>query len=537
MKNNIYIVISSVALLIFLLFLPMFAKADALPEISQATLEVIEGGMQDMIEAGASYKGMSPYTDGIIASYEILSEIIFQVANMGQGSTALHTCTADDCYIRPLDPEEIEDFESNVNMHIYNRLGQIVDYDDVYKINYDNGYLSGSALVDSSGDILYYNSENFIENRQAVNIFFGGNLCDWEDWNNFYDLMADNIADNNGSFNFDSSVDLSSKSVWYLSLGGTYHGQPDWATSVLVQNCNLQGVSIVVPSGNDLSSATVFYNDGADIYIEYLLDQVPPTISNGDYYYNGFHYSHRMDFGGAYTRNETINDFYRWRYESYDVYNRLFGIGEGNFLQLGDLTYMPKKPYAFKLLQPPNGSEFPALDEGESVDIDDLPEIITEPSSNPIPNPNYDPSKKIGPDNYPLYNPSTTPIIIAPSSLPLPNPVGVLDPVVIYDPDPIPVSITPSGDTFLQIPFLENIFTRYPFCIPWDIKNFVASFSRTPQAPAWNFDYTISCFGYNYTTHFEGDLSDFDDLARIFRSLLLIAFIIGLCIFSYDHHF
>ena len=537
MKNYIFIIISSVALFVFLLFLPFCSRADALPEITQSTLEVIEGGMQDMIEAGASYKGMNPYTDGIIASYEILSEIIFQVGNMGQGSSALHTCTADDCYVRHLYPDEISDFEDNVNMHIYNRLGEIVDYDDVYKIQYDNGYFSGEALVDSSGDLLYYQLENAVDNRKAINILFGGNLVDWEDWNNFYDLMYDNISDNNGSFNFVNGVDISNNSVWYLSLGGTLYGQPSWATSVLVQNCNLQGVSIVVPSGNNLSSATVFYNDGADIYIEYLLDHNPLTISNGDYVYNGYHYSHRMDFGGAYGRNDYINDYYRWRYENYNVYDRLFGIGEGNFLQATDLTYLPKKPYAFKLLQPPNGSEFPALDDGSAVDVDDLPEIITEPSSNPLPNPNYDPSSPIDLDNYPLYNPSNIPIVIAPSSLPLPRPEPVPDPVVVYDPDPIEVQLTPSGITTLNIPFLENIFTRYPFCIPWDIKNFVVGLSRTPEAPAWDFDYTITCFGNDYTYHCEGDLSDFDDLARIFRSLLLIAFIIGLCVFSYDHHF
>lgn len=525
MKN----ILITLAFFILIIFLPIKVSAEALPELSQAALEVIEGGMGDLIEAGASYKGLSPYTDGIIASYEILSEIIVQVGNIGEGSLALHTCTADDCVVRSLTSSEIDELENNSYVNFYNRNGDLVSYDDVYKVFYDNGYLSGSAYVDQYGDILYYEMGGNVLQRQAVNIIFGGNIVDWEDWNNFYELMSDNISANNGSYNFVNGVNLSDKSVWYLSLGGTYHGQPDWATSVIVQNCNLQGVSIVVPSGNNLSSATVFYNDGADIYIQYLLDQYTPPISNGDYYYNGFHYTHRMDFGGAYTRNENINDFYRWRYEGYDVYNRLFGIGEGNFLQVADLTYLPKKPYAFKLLQPPNGSEFPALDEGEAVDIDDLPEIITEPQTNPIPNPNYDPSSPIDPNNYPLYNPSNIPLIVSPSPLPYPV-VSPVEPGLGTDIG----QVTPEGLN-TNIPIINDLRYRFPFSIPFDIHDMIQGLVVTREAP--HFEWEIYLPIIDYTWEIDFDLSIWNSQAAIFRTCFLILFIIGLAYWAYNHFF
>ena len=517
----------SFAFFILIIFLPFKSSAEALPEISQATFDVIEGGMSDLIEAGASYRGFSPYTDGVIASYEILSEIISQYANIGQGSASLHTCTADDCVVRALTNSEIDDLDNSLG-NLFDRNGNIVPYDECYKIFYDNGYLSGSAYIDQYGDILYYELGVEAVHRKAVNIVFGGNLVDWQDWNNFYDLMGDNISANNGSYNFVNGVNLSSKSVWYLSLGGTLYGQPSWATSVLVQNCNLQGVSIVVPSGNNLSSATVFYNDGADIYIEYLLDHNPPTITNGDFVYNGYHYSHRLDFGGAYNRNDYINDYYRWRYENYNVYDRLFGIGEGNFLQLGDLTYLPKKPYAFKLLQPPNGSEFPALDEGEAVDIDDLPEIITEPSSNPIPNPNYDPTSPIDPDNYPLYNPSNVPLIVSPSNLPYPQ--------VNYEPGlgTDIGTVTPEGLN-MNIPIINDLRYRFPFSIPFDIHDMIQGLVVTREAP--HFEWEVYLPIINYTWEIDFDLSMWDTQASIFRTCFLILFIIALGMWAYNHFF
>lgn len=527
MRKFLYII----AFFFFINFISFKSSASALPEISQTTLEVIEGGMSDAINAGASYKGFSPYTDGIIASSQILSEIIVQVANINEDASALYTCDSNDCYIRALSSSEIEELENNSSYHLFDRLGNIVDYDDCYKIFYDNGYLSGSAYVDQYGDILYYEAGNESIHRQAVNIIFGGNLVDWEDWNNFYDLMSNNISENNGSYNYVNGVDITKSSVWYCSYGSTAGGQPQSATSVLVQNCNIQGLCVVVPSNNpNISSDTIYYNDGANIYVEYLFGRMTPNISNGDYYLNGYHYTHQLKFGPFIQKNEAINDYHRWRYENYNVYDRLFGYGEGNFATSSDMLILPKNPQAFKLLQVPEGSEFPALDEGASVDISDLPEIISQPQSNPIPNPNFKPSQNIDFDNFPLINPSVVPIVVSPSILPYPDLDNAVQPGFGGDIG----QITPEGLSN-NIPIISDLRYRFPFSIPFDIHDMIQGLVVTREAPHFEWEIYFPVIDFTWVVDF--DLSAWDTQAGIFRTCFLILFIIALGMWAYNHFF
>lgn len=97
--------------------------------------------------------------------------------------------------------------------------------------------------------------------------------------------------------------------------------------------------------------------------------------------------------------------------------------------------------------------------------------------------------------------------------------IGTLDPNEITD----------------GLPILNNLSKRFPFSIPWDIYNILSSLSSERETPY--IDTYVTIPAVNYTWHIQYDLSDFDDIASLFRKLFLISFIIGLAWFSYDHFF
>lgn len=75
----------------------------------------------------------------------------------------------------------------------------------------------------------------------------------------------------------------------------------------------------------------------------------------------------------------------------------------------------------------------------------------------------------------------------------------------------------------------------FPFCIPFDIRDFLALFEATPEAPeiTWKFpSYTGGQLSY---IEEEMDLSDFDPAALILRKLELVAFIVGLAVNTRSH--
>lgn len=74
---------------------------------------------------------------------------------------------------------------------------------------------------------------------------------------------------------------------------------------------------------------------------------------------------------------------------------------------------------------------------------------------------------------------------------------------------------------------LENYF---PFCIPFDLYNLLSAFSAEPEAPCieWTFEY------FGESTTIELDLSAWDSVAAVMRTLLICLFIAGLAIKTRD---
>lgn len=145
-------------------------------------------------------------------------------------------------------------------------------------------------------------------------------------------------------------------------------------------------------------------------------------------------------------------------------------------------------------------------------------------------NNNYDYNEPTSPENYPRNSTVTTAdysptynyyneYITYQDTPQIGGNIGTLDPNEITN----------------GLPILNNLSKRFPFSIPWDIYNILSSLSAERETPYINTDVTIPAI--NYVWHIEYDLSDFDEIASLFRKLFLISFIVGLAWFSYDHFF
>lgn len=64
----------------------------------------------------------------------------------------------------------------------------------------------------------------------------------------------------------------------------------------------------------------------------------------------------------------------------------------------------------------------------------------------------------------------------------------------------------------------------FPFCIPFDLFEFLSCLAADPEAPKWT--WSLPYLGSSYS--FEVDLVAFDDVAQLFRNFELLLFIVGL---------
>ena len=86
-----------------------------------------------------------------------------------------------------------------------------------------------------------------------------------------------------------------------------------------------------------------------------------------------------------------------------------------------------------------------------------------------------------------------------------------------------------------NIPILSNLQYRFPFSIPFDLYKMLKGLSVPRETPS--IDTVVVIPRINYEWHIQYDLSEFENVASIFRTLILISYIVGLALFSYRHFF
>lgn len=82
---------------------------------------------------------------------------------------------------------------------------------------------------------------------------------------------------------------------------------------------------------------------------------------------------------------------------------------------------------------------------------------------------------------------------------------------------------TPSGDVDSFGIQLKDFF---PFCIPYDLYDFLTCLAADPVAPVFHWEIPVPQLGQTF--ELEVDLTAWDDVAQLFRNLELLAFIVGL---------
>ena len=91
----------------------------------------------------------------------------------------------------------------------------------------------------------------------------------------------------------------------------------------------------------------------------------------------------------------------------------------------------------------------------------------------------------------------------------------------------VPVEPEVPAASEYAVPGLETIF---PFCIPFDIYAFCSALNADPVAPSFEWRMQYAPLGLDYT--FEIDLSAFDGVAQILRTMELLAFCVGLAFWT-----
>lgn len=138
-------------------------------------------------------------------------------------------------------------------------------------------------------------------------------------------------------------------------------------------------------------------------------------------------------------------------------------------------------------------------------------------------------------DNMPYVDTSLAPIYL-PATLPevsiKPDADVAVSPNVDIDPDPDPSpSFTPlPGGGLSYTKPVVDLSKFFPFCIPFDLIHLIQVLDADPVAPKW----TIKLEPPQFPVEWEVvlDLSDFESLAKIFRTGETLLFVVGLILIT-----
>lgn len=523
MKKLIYIL--SPLLAFFLgTFWVLHVKASAAPQLSQSTLQLIEGGNSQLFQSSFSSVDVFPSD---IDNAKLAELVVNASGNPTLVGAQLNLVPTTDVSIRSLSSSEIAS-NSEVYSYLYDNMGNPVSWDDVYFAHYDNGFCHGELYVDSSGNILTSDSDNTMTMFQ---LGLGGKELGVDELANIYDLIADQLNDQQMNIST-SDIDLSDVNMSLYYVYGYVSGSTREAWRVYIPNA--------YDFGNTVATS---WN-----YLPTNETSVPPS------FLTRVRGSHSYDYiwgrawnvsSNGYTYNTAYNLPFSLSQVSQISYSAFNSVGKGRYLMdYNGWTY--NQNYAdsllnadivtFKPLQYNGATKLLQFQDTYSYnDVSQLEQSLN--NIQPTTNTSYDPSAQISSSNYPLNYPITVSPVL-PSTMPFPSTSP--NPGPMPDPATAPSLGDPLGDVDpndlrSSIPVINNLLNRFPFSIPWDIYSLISGLSAQRETPYIDTVLTIPVINYDW--HIQYDLSAFDGVASLFRTLFLISFVIGLAYFSYDHFF
>lgn len=532
------------SMIIFTCLYPMKVNASSLTA-SAETLEISSLFFADLFKIGFLSGGVFP-KDSTISDFADYVYNDFSVLDA-------YSVNFDDITISKAPDGWLDNLNDAIGS-IYGQNGVINNNNDLYIGHIDNGYFTGDFYCDSEGNILATDSSM---GSLLFNAKYGGDSINYNNWVNFYSDFIDNLNNQNLNFSLDDNIDLSDNIITSYYVAGQYW----WDGRGLNKVYSVLYVPNSYDYGNTVTYGNSINNGFANYYVNnnsnYSLitkhwtssgivdsDYSVFNITNNNYTFDGYLYTRRISASSTLFSNSTeymtLSEFINFN-PTRDQYTHYVILQDNGFRYDNTIYNEYKNVDIISFDSVGYGNNI--LDLSNIYSYSDSSSLIDEVENTDfIYNDDFSYSSDITVEN-PIFVIPDDEINVFPSTIPFPNILNPDDsttanPSLTYD-DSIQPELSIAIDSFqnMDIPFIQNLQNRYPFSIPWDIANFVKRFRNTPTPPAWDFDWSITIGSNTYTKHFQGDLSDFNSLAEIFRNLVLISFIIALCKFSYDHHF
>lgn len=512
---------------LLLLFVPIRSYA-----VSSATLETVIHGLSGLESNGFSAYGVAPLLplleDDPYESYNSVLTSQTGVSSLGLSMSDISEVTYD---------ETLKNDFADYTFH--DKDGNTLQWSDIKLYEFENAFYHGYFFTDSNGDIIYDSADNTL-----INYNYGGSTYSADDIDGIYNNIIDTLNESNMIYN-PSGIDVGNKS-FYIFVGSyqwdTYLG----AQYLYIPNIYQYGVCVCSPQNSGDGSVREFYSNDPSLFDYHIVYEHESgtlqnvgmkyfSIESGTWNVYGDTYHYKAKFDYTQWSNESSNGNYSdWINGVYDNprAHSLFGVSEGNFsntskfIQSRDLTTFIGVSVSDTLS---------LTDTYSYDDVFDYADAIADSVGVPVDT--FVPSDAISTENLPVvYSIS---IDVPVSVIPFPDVKDDTDdPAIPVNPSldyPFDTTINPDSVNIPDIPIISNLKDRFPFSIPWDIKNMLVNLRTTPQAPVFDLSFTIPVINYEWETVV--DLSSWNSSAELFRLLFLISFIIGLALFSYRHFF
>lgn len=498
----------------------LIPSTSTVPVIPQQVLVYVEQAISYLHTAGLASNGVYPTDNRSLGNV---------IANYIGVDPAL---TADDYTVRPLNSIEMEDLSSNGITYFYDQNGLQISVNDLYLVNGNNSFYNTTFYMDSEGNILFSdpNHENMLLSVGLNDSPFSTIPSLYNNWDEVYSSLSSRIEDQN--FNYyptDDQENFTNNTFFYWYGLTNSQNVPYCAGYFYIPNQYISGTIVPLDSHGKVKS---WYTNDPNLIQFYTtlgaFSRPQLSVTQGNYSYKNHTYSylvslatttplsgHEIGYGDFLSENFIPDNNHAYYFDANGV---IYGDAKDSNSNVFVRSRVPDVDY---------------ITSGEMYDYSSLQQV--QPVSQPELNPAFDPAQQINAQNYPVIYPMPTGII-NPGTNPLPG----VDPLVNPFPQPAPnpvIEVDPESPLGSNVPFINNLMNRFPFSIPWDVARFVSGFSVIPTPPAWDFDYSITVWGHTYTTHFQGDLSAFNSLAELFRTLELTAFVIFLAFLSYKYFF
>ena len=347
----------------------------------------------------------------------------------------------------------------------------------------------------------------------------------------------------------------------------------------MYENINYDGA--LTPYHNSVDTGLVFFTDKSSpsysssrndrhnlkwirlIKIDYI-----PT-SNGEYYRDCYGYICHTNYSRYnnciqifFTYNDKLRSY--WNYAVNFISNDYCGFNDNYNDKFGNYTYLTEPIYNTDC-----NSYIDDLQNKEKVAELKPDNIVTNDSyyddnvkTHYVPTPTPELYPDIPPDEFPDFEPDTEylpvniPDIqpedlpnIEPSDFPDSEPNIIFDPEYEYDPQPEPEPSPdpepepqpepepspdpepepqpdPEPDEF----FTEGLSDKFPFCIPFDLIEFIEVLNADPETPHFEIPIKLDKPHIEYTMVI--DLGLFDGIASLLRKLELLVFCVGLILLT-----